>query len=103
MDDERESPSYFLMEMLSARGAKVAYYDPVRAGDPSHPRACPLGGHKVGGVESRNRCQVMTWFSSRPITPRVNYQELAEWAPCIVDTRNAMAGIATKPNQVWKA
>src|SRR5437763_1877440 len=28
VDDERESPSYFLMEMLKARGAKVAYYDP---------------------------------------------------------------------------
>jgi UDP-N-acetyl-D-glucosamine dehydrogenase len=33
----------------------------------------------------------------------VNYQELAEWASCIVDTRNAMAGVKTKPNQVWKA
>src|SRR3954451_19672497 len=28
VDDERESPSYVLMEMLQARGAKVAYYDP---------------------------------------------------------------------------
>jgi len=33
----------------------------------------------------------------------VNYRELAEWAPCIIDARNAMAGIPTKPNQVWKA
>jgi UDP-N-acetyl-D-glucosamine dehydrogenase len=33
----------------------------------------------------------------------VSYQELAEWSPCIVDTRNAMAGMATKPGQVWKA
>jgi len=33
----------------------------------------------------------------------VNYQELAAWAPCIVDARNAMAGVATKPGQVWKA
>jgi len=33
----------------------------------------------------------------------VNYQELAEWAPCILDTRNAMAGIKTRPGQVWKA
>ena len=28
VDDERESPSYVLMEMLKERGAKVAYYDP---------------------------------------------------------------------------
>ena len=33
----------------------------------------------------------------------VNYQQLADWAPCIVDTRNAMAGIATAPAQLWKA
>jgi UDP-N-acetyl-D-glucosamine dehydrogenase len=33
----------------------------------------------------------------------VNYQELSDWAPCIIDTRNAMAGVKTKPGQVWKA
>jgi UDP-N-acetyl-D-mannosaminuronate dehydrogenase len=33
----------------------------------------------------------------------INYQELADWTECIVDTRNAMAGISTLPGQVWKA
>ena len=33
----------------------------------------------------------------------VNYAELAECATCIVDTRNAMANVTTKPGQVWKA
>jgi hypothetical protein len=33
----------------------------------------------------------------------VDYRQLAQWADCIVDSRNAMAGIATKPNQVFKA
>jgi UDP-N-acetyl-D-glucosamine dehydrogenase len=33
----------------------------------------------------------------------VNYQELGEWAQCIIDTRNAMSGITTKPGQLWKA
>jgi UDP-N-acetyl-D-glucosamine dehydrogenase len=33
----------------------------------------------------------------------VNYQELADWAPCIVDTRNAMTGVTVKSGQVWKA
>ena len=28
VDDDRESPSYLLMELLSERGAEVAYYDP---------------------------------------------------------------------------
>jgi UDP-N-acetyl-D-mannosaminuronate dehydrogenase len=33
----------------------------------------------------------------------VDYEALAKWAPCIVDARNAMAAIKTKPGQVWKA
>jgi UDP-N-acetyl-D-mannosaminuronate dehydrogenase len=33
----------------------------------------------------------------------VNYQELADWQPCIVDTRNAMAAAKVSFGQVWKA
>ena len=33
----------------------------------------------------------------------VKYQQLANWAPLIVDTRNTMARYKTKPGQVWKA
>jgi len=33
----------------------------------------------------------------------VNYQELADWAELIFDTRNAMASVKTKQGQVWKA
>jgi len=33
----------------------------------------------------------------------VNYRELADWAHCIVDTRNALSGIPTKTAKVWKA
>ena len=33
----------------------------------------------------------------------VSYIDLARWAPCIIDTRNAMANVETKPGQVWKA
>ena len=33
----------------------------------------------------------------------VNYRELADWAACIVDTRNAMAKVETAEGQVWKA
>ena len=29
--------------------------------------------------------------------------ELGEWAKCIIDSRNAMAGVQTKPGLVWKA
>jgi hypothetical protein len=33
----------------------------------------------------------------------VNYQELADWAQCIVDTRNAMVKVKVTPGKVWKA
>ena len=33
----------------------------------------------------------------------VSYHELAEWAKLIVDTRNAMHGIAVRPGQLHKA
>jgi hypothetical protein len=33
----------------------------------------------------------------------VHYGELGQWAPCIVDTRNAMAGVPTTVGTIWKA
>jgi UDP-N-acetyl-D-glucosamine dehydrogenase len=33
----------------------------------------------------------------------VNYHDLADWAQCIVDTRNAMAGVPVAPGKVWRA
>jgi UDP-N-acetyl-D-glucosamine dehydrogenase len=33
----------------------------------------------------------------------VNYQELASWSKCIVDTRNAMATVQVAQEKVWKA
>ncbi|SPE49963.1 UDP-N-acetyl-D-glucosamine 6-dehydrogenase [Verrucomicrobia bacterium] len=102
VDDERESPSYVLMEMLSARGVKVAYYDPYV------PVIRPTREHRHwAGTKSVewNRETVSNFDAVLIATNHasINYQELAEWAPCIVDTRNAMAGIATQPGQLWKA
>jgi UDP-N-acetyl-D-glucosamine dehydrogenase len=102
VDDERESPSYFLMEMLSARGAKVAYYDPyVPIIRPTREHA-----HWTGTKSVEWNHQTISSYDAVLISTNhasVNYRELAEWAPCIIDARNAMAGIPTKPNQVWKA
>jgi UDP-N-acetyl-D-glucosamine dehydrogenase len=33
----------------------------------------------------------------------VSYEQLAGWSRCIVDARNAMAGVKTKSGQIWKA
>jgi UDP-N-acetyl-D-glucosamine dehydrogenase len=102
VDDERESPSYFLMEALSKRGAKVAYHDPyVPVIRPTREHA-----HWAGTQSVKWDCESISAFDLVLIATNhacVNYQELADWSPCIVDTRNAMAAIKTKPGQVWKA
>jgi UDP-N-acetyl-D-glucosamine dehydrogenase len=102
VDDERESPSYVLMEMLKERGAKVAYHDPyVPSIKPTreHP-------HWAGTKSTEWNKDTIAAFDCVLIATNhdcFNYQELADWAACIVDTRNAMAGVATRPDQLWKA
>jgi UDP-N-acetyl-D-glucosamine dehydrogenase len=102
VDDDRESPTYELMDLFKRRGAAVAYYDPfvpVIRMTREHPH--------WAGVRSLNwdRKTIQNFDVVVIATHHqaVNYQELAAWADCIVDTRNQMAGIKTKPGQVWKA
>src|SRR6266404_6357688 len=102
VDDDRESPSYMLMDKLRARGAEVAYYDPhVPVIRPTREHPHWAGTHSV--VWSREMVQSCDVVLIATNHLAVNYQELADWSPCIVDTRNAMASVHTKPGQVWKA
>jgi UDP-N-acetyl-D-glucosamine dehydrogenase len=102
VDDERESPSYVLMEMLHAQGGEVAYHDPfVPIVKPTREHA-----HWAGTKSTPWNREAVGQFDAVIIATNhkaLNYQELADWAPCIVDTRNAMAGIRVKSGQVWKA
>jgi UDP-N-acetyl-D-glucosamine dehydrogenase len=102
VDDERESPSYTLMELLKERGAEVAYYDPyVPIIRPTREHAHWTGTRSV----EWNRATVESFDAAIISTNHqvINYRELVDWAPCIVDTRNAMSGIPAKTGQVWKA
>jgi UDP-N-acetyl-D-glucosamine dehydrogenase len=102
VDDERESPSYVLMDLLSKHGAKVEYYDPYvpiikQTREHSH-----WTGKKSIDWSSDN----ITSFDLALIATNhacVNYQELGDWARSIVDTRNAMATVKVAPGKVWKA
>lgn len=102
VDDDRESPSYHLMDLLKTRGASVSYYDPhVPVIRPSREHSNWAGQRTI----TWNR-KAISGFDVVLISTAhdaVNYKELAEWARCIVDTRNAMADIKTKPGLVWKA
>ncbi|HVU18448.1 MAG TPA: nucleotide sugar dehydrogenase [Candidatus Didemnitutus sp.] len=102
VDDDRESPSYVLMEMLKHRGALVSYYDPyVPVVRPTREHPQWAGTKSVAWnketIGSFDAVLLATNHAS------VNYQELAQWAPCIIDSRNAMAAITTAPGQVWKS
>jgi UDP-N-acetyl-D-glucosamine dehydrogenase len=102
VDDERESPSYTLMELLKGSGAEVAYYDPyVPVIRPTREHAHWTGTRSVTWdqktVSSFDVALVATAHDC------VNYAELGTWSPCIVDTRNAMASIKEVKARVYKA
>ena len=90
------------MDLLEQRGAEVAFYDPyVPVIKPTREHSQFAGKKSVewsrATIESFDLVLIATNHSS------VNYQELADWARCIVDTRNAMASIPLAPGKVWKA
>jgi UDP-N-acetyl-D-glucosamine dehydrogenase len=102
VDDERESPSYVLMSLLAGRGAEIEYYDPyVPAIKPTREHSQWAGKKSVrwnrATVASFDLVLIATNHSS------VDYRELADWADCIVDTRNAMATIPPSKAKIWKA
>ena len=102
VDDMRESPTFILMDLLKQRGAEVAYYDPhVPVINPTREHA-----HWTGTKSVQWNRETVSGFDVVVIATAhkaVNYDELAQWANCIVDTRNAMAAIKVAPEKVWKA
>jgi UDP-N-acetyl-D-glucosamine dehydrogenase len=89
VDDDRESPSYVLMEILKQRGAEVSYYDPyvpVIRPTREHPqwagvRSIEWSKETIAGFD----CVLISTAHDR-----INYKQLAEWAKLVVDTRNVM-------------
>jgi UDP-N-acetyl-D-glucosamine dehydrogenase len=102
VDDDRESPSYVLMNLLEARGAKVSYYDPyIPVIRPSREHSHWAGTKSVKWNPKTISAFDVVLISTAHET--VNYQQLADWARLIVDTRNTMAGIKIANDKVWKA
>ena len=102
VDDDRESPTYKLMDYLSELGAEISYYDPfVPEIKPSRQYSHWAGKKSIDWnketIASYDAVVISTNHSD------INYGELAEWANIIIDTRNAMNGNKTINGQVWKA
>jgi UDP-N-acetyl-D-glucosamine dehydrogenase len=102
VDDERESPSYVLMSLLNHRGAEVEYHDPyVPIIKPTREHSRWAGKKSVEWTRSNIEHFDLVLIATNHAS--INYQQLGEWAQCIVDTRNAMSGIKIPPNKLWKA
>ena len=89
VEDDRESPSYVLMEKLEALGVVVDYHDPhVPAIRPSREY-----GHYAGRQSVPWTAEAMSQYDAALIATAhdaVDHAQLTEWIPCVVDTRNAL-------------
>ncbi|MCK5439355.1 MAG: nucleotide sugar dehydrogenase [Gemmatimonadetes bacterium] len=100
--DDRESPSYRLMEEFERQGAEVGYFDPhipvIRAGR-QHAKWAGMKSIELNQktVERFDLAVIATDHD------RVDYRALARWAPAIVDTRNAVPRDVELEDRVWPA
>ena len=93
IDDDRESPSYALMEGLARRGALVSYHDPhVPVIRPTREHSQWAGTQSVPFTEQMVAAQDVVIVATAH--PSVDYDHLARWASLVVDTRNVMRGPA---------
>jgi UDP-N-acetyl-D-glucosamine dehydrogenase len=102
VDDDRESPTYKLMDLYSKYGAEVDYFDTyVPKIKPSREYAHWAGKESLAWeksvIQDYDVVVIATDHSD------INYEQLANWSHLIVDTRDAMKGISTVDGQIWKA
>jgi len=103
VDDMRESPSFHIMDLLEKYQAEVAYYDT------NLPEIPPSREHKrwTGTSSVEWNQETIASFDAVIISTNhsdIDYQQLAEWSDCIIDTRNAMKDIESRhEHHIWKA
>jgi UDP-N-acetyl-D-glucosamine dehydrogenase len=91
IDDTRESPALKLIELLQAEGADVSYHDPFV------PELPEQGLSSVPLDVTNADCVVIVTAHSG-----IDYEELVEQAPLVVDLRNATGDNGTSNGKVWK-
>ena len=102
VDDDRESPSYHLLDMLKQRGAEVSYYDPyvpVIRPTREHP-------HWAGTKSVEWNKEIVSKYDAVLVATAhasVDHTQLLDWSPCIIDTRNSVPQAGARKNQLWRA
>jgi UDP-N-acetyl-D-glucosamine dehydrogenase len=100
VDDPRESPAFPILQMLQDRGAQVSYHDP-------HVERLPRMRHHAiemsstpltGEFLAQQDCVLIITDHTR-----VDYQQVADHARLVVDTRNALAKTRGSRARVVKA
>ena len=103
VDDMRESPTFEMMHLLEELGAEVAFYDSYIATIPPTREHAEYTGRS--SVEW-NKATIGEFDAVLIATNHsdINFQELADWSDCVIDTRNAMSSVVTKVNNhIFKA
>jgi UDP-N-acetyl-D-glucosamine dehydrogenase len=91
IDDTREAPALKLIELLQAEGTKVSYHDPFVPELPEHGlSSAPLD------VAVADCVVIVTAHSG------IDYDDIVERAPLVVDLRNATGPNGTQNGKVWK-
>ena len=89
VDDDRESPSYVLMEKLEALGTTVDYHDSHIPIIKSTRKYSHFAGRKSVPMERES----LTQYDAVLIATAhegVDHEQLLDWVPLVVDTRKAI-------------
>jgi len=102
VDDCRESPSIKLMDKLHNLGSQISYYDPHLPEVPKTREHSHWAGFKSVDWDKEifSKCDLAVILTVHKI---VDYEQLGQWVPMIVDTRNAMSDIKTGKVQIFSA
>lgn len=100
IDDDRESPSYEIIELLEEQGAQVAYCDPF------FPKARPGRKHDIGLASVPCTNEAFKGYDVVVVsTAHTAFKDAALYAgvPLVVDTRNIVHELPEGPARVVRA
>lgn len=99
VDDMRESPTFELMNRFAALGAEVSYFDPhIPVIGPTREYVRWQGMKSVSWSRETIAAADAVVISTNH--KAFNLRELADWATLVIDTRDAMRGIASAASTV---
>ncbi len=102
VDDDRESPTYKLMDYFNEMGAEVAYYDPY-VPEIKGSREYPHWAGKKSVTWDKSTIEKFDVIVISTNHSEIDYAKLSDWHNLIVDTRNSMKHIDSKNGHIWKA